>query len=242
MNSISVASALLNSSERDVFCEDAIQWLKTHGAQKNISIVSSLPDWSEFPRLSLDDWKKWFTESASLILSNCDEAGFTFFYQSDIKVDGTWVDKSFLCQKAAEETGHALLFRKMVCRAPAGTLTFGRPSFSHLLCFSKRFRIRELSQSTSDILIHPGAPTWKRGMGLQTCLEIAKFIKKHQPTHLLVNPFCGEGAMLAAANHVGLRAAGVEKSAKRAEAARLLQISKDSSRWLTNKALAGPSV
>jgi hypothetical protein len=52
-------------------------------------------------------------------------------------VDGVWIDKAYLVQKAAEQTGHALLWHKLVCRVPPGVATFGKPSYHHMLCFSK---------------------------------------------------------------------------------------------------------
>jgi hypothetical protein len=154
----------------------------------------------------------------------------TIFYQSDIKVDGTWVDKGYLCQKAAEALGHELLWHKVICRSPAGIATFGRPSYSHMICFSKELRV-EISKSTADVIPDLGDKTWQRGMGLEACLMAAKFIAEQTPSKTLINPFCGEGSMLAAANFIGLDAIGIERSPKRAEKARVLQILKENSSW-----------
>jgi hypothetical protein len=54
-----------------------------------------------------------------------------------LQVDGVWVDKGYLVQKAAEQSGHALLWHKLVARVPPGVTTFGKPSYHHMLCFSK---------------------------------------------------------------------------------------------------------
>ena len=95
---------------RSVFCEDAIAWLEAKGVQMGCSFVTSMPDISEFPGYSLNDWKTWFIQTAKLVLSRCASDGVTIFYQSDIKVNGTWVDKGYLCQQAAESLGHELLW------------------------------------------------------------------------------------------------------------------------------------
>jgi tRNA G10 N-methylase Trm11 len=68
-------------------------------------------------------------------------------------------------------------------------------------------------------------------MGLEACLMAAKFIHDQTPSKTLINPFCGEGSMLAAANFLGLEAIGIERSPKRAEKARVLQILKENSSW-----------
>lgn len=215
---------------RSVLAEDAISWLKSSPVQEGASFVASMPDISEFPGYSLKEWKEWFTEAATLILSRCPDDGVTIFYQSDIKHEGTWVDKGFLCQKAAEALGHELLWHKVVCRSPAGIATFGRPAYSHMLCFSKTLKA-DVAKSTADVIPDLGEKTWQRGMGLEACLMIAKFIKEQTSSTLMINPFCGEGSMLAAANALELDALGIEKSPKRAEKARRLTLIKNQKNW-----------
>ena len=196
-------------------------------------MVASLPDISEF-NLSLSEWKAWFLDTAALILSKCPDDGVVVFYQSDIKMDGIWVDKSYLCQKAAESVGSSLLWHKIACRTQVGSTTFGRPAYSHVLCFSKSARVSDQIGGI-DVLPDVGEKTWQRGMGLQTCLVIAKFLATHTATHTVIHPFCGEGSMLAAANFMGLHAIGVERSAKRAEKARTLKITPDGRTWAEDR-------
>ena len=215
---------------RTVHCVDAIEWLNKADITPDSSLLGSLPDISEFPTLTLAEWKTWFINTAELILSRCPDDGVTIFYQSDIKYEGLWVDKAYLCQKAAEKIGHELLWHKVLCRAPAGTITFGRPAYSHLLCFSKKFRM-DLSKSLPDVLPDLGDKTWERGMGLNACVLIGKFLSEQTKTKTLINPFCGQGSMLATANAFGLNAIGIEKSPKRAEKARHITLSADHKSW-----------
>ena len=215
---------------RDVFTADAITWLTDWRPQAGHAFLGSLPDYSEFPQLTLDEWKGWFMSTAELILDKTSPGDVTIFFQSDIRHEGEWVDKGFLVQKAAEKVGAKLLWHKVACRAPLGQATFGRPGYSHILCFSRSHRLDQ-ARSTADVLPELGDKTWVRGMGLAVCLQLARFIKEQTPAHTLVQPFCGEGAMLAAANHYGLNGIGVEKSRKRAERARLLSVQKLGQGW-----------
>jgi len=51
-----------------------------------------------------------------------------------------WIDKSFLVLLAARACGFTLLFRKVVPFSHAfgaKSIKFGRPSYSHLLCFAR---------------------------------------------------------------------------------------------------------
>jgi hypothetical protein len=69
-------------------------------------------------------------------------------------------------------------------------------------------------------------------MGVAPALLVAKFIATRTSTRTVVNPFCGEGSILAAANAVGLNGIGIERSVKRAAAARLLQLDVREREWI----------
>ncbi|WIA23626.1 hypothetical protein OEZ85_000332 [Tetradesmus obliquus] len=185
-----------------------------------------MPDVSELFPMGLSEWRGWFTAAAGLVLARCPDDGVAIFFQTDIKVDGVWVDKAYLVQKAAEQSGHELLWHKLVARVPPGVATFGKPSYHHMLCFSKGVRCHP-SHSTPDILPSPGDKTWTRGMGTAACAAACRFILQQTATHTVVDPFCGHGTVLAVANALGLHAVGVELSAKRARQARVLRVDGD---------------
>jgi len=218
------------SGPREIICTDAIEWLKNTPIIEGSAYIASMPDISEFQKITLTEWKEWFASTAKLILEKTPEEGVSIFYQSDIKVEGTWVDKAFIIQKVAEEIGHELLWHKIVCRYPAGTITFGRPAYSHILCFSKKFRI-DISKSTPDVIPVIGDKTWERGMGFHACELIAKFLTKETNVKTLIHPFCGEGGMLAVANTFGLNAIGIERSPKRAQRARDITVNATKDNW-----------
>lgn len=218
------------NSTRSVVCGDATSWLEKNTIQENSSLVASLPDISEFPSYSLESWKDWFVKTATLVLSKTPKTGVAIFYQSDIKKDGQWIDKGYLCQKAAELEGSHLLWHKVACRVKAGQTTFSRCSYSHILCFSKELRM-DISKSSADVIPEIGEKTWPRGMGLEAALMIANFIAQQTSSKTVINPFCGRGSMLAAANAVGLAALGIERSPKRAKSALTLQLNLKCRKW-----------
>lgn len=220
-------SNTFSRENRTVIVADAIAWLeeqKEHKTIKEGSFLASMPDISEFPSWTLEEWKVWFTNTAKLVMEVTPDEGVALFYQSDIKKDGIWIDKSFLIQKAAEEVGLNLLWHKVVCRLRPGYTSFGRPAYTHILAFSKNIRLLDHQKSTADVIPDLGDKTWERGMGLTTCLMLANFIKENTPSKTLYQLFCGEGAMLAMANEKGLNAVGVEKTLKRAKKAFNLEV------------------
>jgi hypothetical protein len=209
---------------REVHCTDGVAWLAGQKFGPEVAVVTSMPDSSEVPGMKFDGWRKWFIDTSALICRQLSDEGVAIFYQTDVKLDGRWVDKGFLVSTGAEAAGSSCLWHKVVCRAPAGITTFGRPAYAHLQCFSRNKRL-EKGQAFADVLPRLGEMTWARAMGTEACEAIASFLVKHTATRTVVDPFCGLGTMLAVANQHGLDAIGVELSVKRAEKARTLTLS-----------------
>jgi hypothetical protein len=208
---------------RCVVCEDALVWLPRNTPLAGGSVITSLPDASNLPQLSLEQWKTWFTRAAVSCLAATPPDGVCIFYQTDIKRDGTWVDKGYLCQKAAEEQGAHLIWHKIVCRKEIGKPVFGRPGYAHMLCFAKVPHERALP-GYPDVLPITGHMTWSQAMGLEACKLACTYVRSHTQSHTVVDPFCGLGSVLAVANSFGLHALGVEIAHKRARKARNLQL------------------
>jgi hypothetical protein len=208
--------------ERKVVCDDAVRWLSAQPVLEGCSFVTSLPDVSE-TQLDVPRWKRWFGGAARLVLDKCPEDGVAIFFQSDVKKGGEWIDKGYLCQRAAEDAGARLLWHRVACRVPPGTVTFGRAGYSHVLCFSKGRRL-DLTRVSPDVLPRVGEMTWTRAIGLDACRMACRYVRDQTPSRTIVDPFCGWGTVLAVANALGLDAMGVELNARRARKARQLTL------------------
>jgi hypothetical protein len=198
---------------------DAIEFLRRGALPADHSIVTSLPDISEVPKLPA--WEPWFVDAVTLCCQQLADDAVAIFYQTDIKRDGIWIDKGTMVQRGAAAAGSSLLWHKIVCRAPPGITTFGRPAYGHLLCFSRRLRLLP-GASSADVLPAMGHMPWVRAMGTAACEAAATFLQRHTACKTVVDPFCGVGTMLAVANSVGLNSVGVELSAKRVKLAQRL--------------------
>jgi hypothetical protein len=184
------------------------------------AIVTSLPDHSELPELGVDGWRRWFVDTVALVCNAVADDAVAIFYQTDVLHDGRWIDKGHLVMRGADTAGSHLLWHKIVCRVPPGTITFGRPAYAHFLCVSRARRLSPGAR-TPDVLPGLGAMSWSRAMGAAACDAAVTFAASIGAT-TIVDPFCGVGSVLAAANAHGLAAIGVEISRRRAAKARRL--------------------
>jgi hypothetical protein len=216
---------------RTIHCGDGVAFLATP-LPADCAIVTSLPDHSELPGLGVDGWRAWFIATVAAACRAVADDAVAIFFQTDVKHDGRWIDKGYLVARGAEEAGTSLLWHKIVCRAPPGTITFGRPSYAHLLAFSRGLRLTT-GESTADVLPRLGEMPWARAMGADVCAAVARFILERTACRTVVDPFCGVGTMLAAANAAGLDAIGVEKSPRRAARARTLTLAPTAPRGTT---------
>jgi len=209
---------------RVVHTAEAVAWLEAQPAfDASSAFVTSLPDSSEVPGLGFDGWRRWFVDTVGLICRKTADRGVSVFFQTDVKRDGRWVDKGFLVALGAEAAQSHCLWHKIVCRAPAGVTTFGRPAYAHLSCFSRGLTL-ERGQATPDVIPRLGEMPWARAMGVEACEAVASFLLAFTECRTVIDPFCGVGTMLAVANRRGLDAVGVELSAKRAKKARELAL------------------
>ena len=101
--------------------------------------MTSLPDVSEVG-LTLPVWREWFLAAVQLVVAAVPDDSAAIFFQSDIKRDGCWIDKGARVISAAEAAGARVLFHKLICRRPPGTLTLGRPGYTHMIAVSRALR------------------------------------------------------------------------------------------------------
>ncbi len=188
------------------------------------SVVTSLPDVSELPQLGFEGWQRWFEDAAALVASRVSEDGVAIFFQSDIKHGGAWIDKGAMVTRGAERAGMRMLFHTIVCRLPPGTPTFGRATYAHLIGYSWPARQAGPARAMAHVIPDGGMRPGKKAMGINACLEACRFIQAATPLHTVVDPFCGWGTVLAAANALGLAAIGVDLSPRMCRRARALTI------------------
>jgi hypothetical protein len=211
-----------------VHCTDAIPWLeeqRARGVLEDTCAITSLPDVSEV-NLPLEKWRAWFLNAVRLTMDVVPDVNAAVFFQTDIKHEGRWIDKGALVVRAAEDAGAHVMFHKVVCRRAPGHLTFGRPGYTHLIAVSRAALCPDVLP-IPDVIVDAGKLPWVRAMGVRAAAAAVRVVKEHFGARRVLDPFCGVGTVLAAANALGLDAIGVEKARKRAARARELTIRPD---------------
>ena len=208
---------------RTVHSTDALGWLRAAGVIAGASVVTSLPDVSELKGMTTPDWRAWFRAAAALVIAACPEDGVAIFYQTDVISDGQWQDKGYLVQRGAEDAGARLLFHRIACREDAHLSHWGRPAYSHLIGVSRALVPRR-NLARTDVLPTVGEMLWSKAIGLAACADAVRFVRDHTTSTMVLDPFCGQGTVLAVANALGLDAVGVELVPRRAQAARNLRV------------------
>lgn len=205
---------------------EAVTWLQTHPSEATDCVITSLPDVSEMPENELDAWRTWFVSTVQLIVNWIPAQGVAVFFQSDIRRGARWIDKAYLVNCAAELAGATLVWHKIVCRRPAGTVAVGRPSYSHMLCLTREPRALPIRPGP-DVLPDAGHMPWSRAMGVEACRVACQYLLDETSCQRVVDPFCGYGTVLAVANAMGLDALGIELGGKRCRMARNLKLTLD---------------
>lgn len=227
-----VPGPAIGGPARVVHAVDAVPWLAEAVSAANadptrrrgISVVSSIPDIAE-TGLGEQAWRAFFVDCAAQCLRLVDDSGLVVLFQTDTRKGGVWRDKSAMITEGVLAAGGLLLARKIVCRMPPGKTSTSRAAYSHLLIYGRRPLDQAFPDVVPDVIDHPGPLTWTRGVGLDAARAAMRFVRRHAPsTTTIIDPFCGEGMLLAAANEAGFDAVGVERHGKRAAQARRLSV------------------
>lgn len=229
------------SQGREVRCQDAIGWLENYHGELPGSVFTSLPDFIEIREIfqgtfdeKIKQYQVWFLNAVELILSKLKYGQCAVFLQSDVRVIGNaqncgeedfWLDKSSLCSEAANNvtkraTAPAqqikMLWHKICLVRALNSLSRGRPSYSHLVCFGKGADIKIPDIYCTPDVFDRGDMLWPKGIGLNAALVGCSYIKNCVKADCIIDPFCGVGTVLAVASAIGMtHTIGVDLSPKR---------------------------
>lgn len=180
-------------------CADAIPWLRER--REVGSIITSLPDQIETD-MTPWEWRKWFVEAIALCMKAASAEAVTVIYQTDRKVDGKICSKAELIFVAAELAGVECLWHKIVLRRKVGGVDLFRPTYSHMIAFSKEAKP---GRATPDVM-ERGGQFYKNAIGFipaKVALELAQ-----RCDHRVVDPFCGRGTIPILADQMDMEAIG----------------------------------
>lgn len=120
----------------DVLCTDSVKWLQEQSKHSIKNIVTGIPDLNELGDITLDEYLIFFNHVSQLIFERITKNGYCVFIQTDRRIDGQWIDKSYLLTDMAYHMGLKLLWHKIVCQRDVGKTDLYRPTYSHVICYT----------------------------------------------------------------------------------------------------------
>lgn len=196
----------LRRDESMDLCADALAWLSSADIPPLSAIITSLPDADEVAEtMDYDEWRGWFSLAASRCLLAAEPSMPIVFLQTDRLHGGRTESKAKMIGFAADYVGMHLLWHKIVLRRQPGQTDLHRPTYSHLVAYSIGARP---GSRTPDVLA-PSPSLYKNGMpwaAARTAVDYAV----GQGAECVIDPFCGYGTVLAAADEVGVESIGVD--------------------------------
>jgi hypothetical protein len=201
--------------QRRVICTDSLPWLAKHAGTFG-AIVTSIPDATEIG-MQPEPYKAFFAEAAKRCLEAVTDDGYCVFLQTDRKHQG-WMDKAHMVTTVAYDLGFRMIWHKIALRTQPGKTDIFRPTYSHMLCFSRKGAV---GKPVPDV-VYRGDVTYKNAFG-STAVELVIQYLKARGVREVVDPFVGSGTTLALANKYGMSATGLDIDPAQCAAARALK-------------------
>lgn len=198
----------------EIICGDSLGYL-VH--KKDVgAIVTSLPDAVEMG-MDFEEWVQWFHLASMRCMCAANSDAPSIFFQTDRKVHGTLASKAEILLRAARDVNVKLLWHKIVLRREPGKLDIFRPTYSHLMAFS---RTGTSGTPTPDVM-ERGRMVYPNAFGLTPAKLSIDFARK--TTNRLLDPFCGRGTIPALAEAMGMKAVGIDIDPSQVEHARRMK-------------------
>jgi hypothetical protein len=199
---------------RQVFCTDALQWLdRQHNLE---AIVTSFPELNEL-HIGPTAYIEFLQTIATKCFTAVKSSGYVVFLFTDRKHNG-WIDKTYPLMHIAQSMKMKLLWHKIALRMDPGKSDLFRPTYSHMLCFSKH---GNQGKPFPDVIFR-GPITYSDAFGRDAVTAVLTFLQANGVKHV-VDPFVGSGTTLAIANAMGMSATGVDIDPKQCALARKLK-------------------
>lgn len=192
------------TAKRTVLNLNAIAWLEKFEDAGRGAIITGVPD-SDDLKMPVETWETWFSYAVLLCMRAAHPDAATIFCLTDRKKDGALISKAHLMVQQAKQAGVRLLWHKIVLRHDVGAIDLYRQGYSHMMAFSRNM---SSGVATPDV-IHAGRRVYRNATGVNAARVAVQFACSKQP-HLIIDPFCGHGTVLAVANALGYDALGVD--------------------------------
>ena len=132
----------------NIICNNSLIWLSEQKDHSLSSFLTGLPDMNEVS-MDRNRYINFFENCANLIFTKMSKKGYAIFIQTDRKIDGEWIDKSYILTDIAKKNNVKLMWHKIVLQRDVNSIHLQRPTYSHILCYSY---MSKPGKCTADVL------------------------------------------------------------------------------------------
>lgn len=204
---------------RKILHGNALQWLINKRDHSIPNYLSGICDLDETKMTESEYWQ-FFARVVKEMARTVAPDGYLILIQTDRKKDRRWHSKSALITRECLKEGMKMCWHKIVLHRDVGKVDLYRPTYAHMLCYSKR---GTTGAATPDVLA-AGTRLYNNGTPVEAADFALEFIKKYSPNKAVVDPFVGRGTIVALANSKGMPALGIDIDLEQAKKARKLEI------------------
>ncbi len=206
-----------------IICDDALNWLKQQKNRSMGNFLTGICDMDEMGNVSIKNYLSFLNKVVSLIFQKLDDDGYAIFIQTDRKYNRSWIDKSYLISKIADDYGLKMIWHKIVLHRAVNSTDTYRPTYAHMLCYSKN---GTTGSATPDV-IDVSKKLYKNGTPILAAYKAVEFISTYSKHRLIVDPFVGRGMITAMAKMMGLDSIGIDIDKEQCKLAERFEFSKD---------------
>jgi len=205
----------------NIVCNDSIEWFTKMPVGSVPNVLTGLPDMNEIGSKSIDEYLSFFRNMCELIFTRLQKNGYAIFIQTDRKIDGQVIDKSYHLTDVALKYGLKLVWHKIVLQRDVGKIDLHRPTYSHVLCYTY---IGKPGSAFEDVF-PVGEKLYENATPKNACFRCAEYIKIVSKSYKnkskdekgndicpydVVDPFVGRGTAGMACIHNNLTFLGID--------------------------------
>ena len=223
-------------SLREVFLGNMLEtlpkvWKTKKG--KTFHYIAGIPDSAEIvPRPTLIEYIKLLKDFSNTIFECANKNSIFFFLQTDKynKDPPMWIDKMFYISQIAIEHGFLPFCKKIIINdfKPNDS---SRSVYTNLYGFMKVDKniYKRNPEFMRDEIIYNGNKTWINGFAVNAVDLCVRFIKKNSRVkdYYIIDPFIGEGSLLAVSDLYGVRSIGIDIEKEKVESSRKMKITRE---------------
>jgi len=201
---------------RKIIVADSMKWLALQKSQSIPNVITGICDMDEIGLTDINKYLDFFNRIAQLIFEKTNPNGYAIFIQTDRKIERSWIDKSLLLSTIAQKNGFKMVWHKIVLHRDVDATDLHRPGYAHMVCYTKN----GTSGAATPDIIPVSQRLYKNGTPVEAAVRAIEFVKRYTKSEpCVVDPFVGQGTIVAIANAYGLNAIGIDIDSQQARKA-----------------------